>query len=141
MGGRPTQIVRFIRAIDVIADHLGPEGRPDAPDVSTRELQALRIIGWAQSLRMSDLATAMRVPLSTASRIVDRLARKKLVERDGGNDRRTVHVRFSRHGIKVGTVVMEWRCSTAGAMLQRLPRRERAALLAALERLTAADGW
>ena len=134
---RLDQTVGFIRAIDVIADQLGPEGRPDAPDVSTRELQALRIIGWSQQLRMSDLATAMRVPLSTASRVVDRLTRKGLLERDGDKDRRIVHVRFSPHGLKVGRFLMEWRIATAQAMLEQLPRHDRQALLVALEELTA----
>jgi len=136
---RPDQTERLIRAIDVIADRLGPEGRPDAPDISTRELQALRILGWAQQLRMSDLATAMKVPLSTATRIVDRLTRKGVVERDGGTDRRTVHVRFSAHGHKLGRCLMDWRRGTAEALLKRLPVRERRALLVALEQMTVSD--
>ena len=115
-----------------------PRRRPDAPEVSSRELQALRVLGWAQQRRrMSDLAASMRVPLSTASRVIDRLARKGLVERDGGDDRRTVHVRFSRHGLKLGRFLMEWRIETAAAMLDKLPRLDRRELLAALERIAA----
>ena len=137
---QPDQVVRFMRAIDRLTDTLAPEGRPDAPEVSSRELQALRAIGWAERderrLRMSDLAATMRVPLSTASRVVDRLVRKKLVSRDGGTDGRTVHVRFSPHGMKVGRCLMQWRITTAQDRLRTLSAPERRALLAALEHLT-----
>ena len=136
---QPDQVVRFMRAIDRLTDTLAPEGRPDAPEVSSRELQALRAIGWAERderrLRMSDLAATMRVPLSTASRVVDRLVRKKLVSRDGGTDGRTVHVRFSPHGMKVGRCLMQWRITTAQDRLCLLAGTKVALKAAALQRL------
>ena len=84
---------------------------------------------------MSDLATAMRVPVSTASRIVDRLVRKGLLERGGGQDRRTIHVRFSRCGLKIGRVLFDWRRTTAQSMLRELTAPQRRALFTALGRL------
>ena len=127
---------RFIRALDILTDSLAPERRADAPEISTREIQALRALGWAQELRMSDLAAWMRVPLSTASRIVDRLTRKKLVERVWGSDRRTVLVRFSAYGLKVGVFLMAWRRDTARALLRKLTRDETDILLGMLDRVT-----
>jgi DNA-binding MarR family transcriptional regulator len=131
---------RFILAIDILADRLAPEGRADAPEISSREIQALRALGWAKEMRMSDLAASMRVPLSTASRVVDRLTRKRLVERAGGSDRRTVQVRFSRYGLKVGAYLMAWRRETVSTMLQTLSPGERTELLSVLDRLIAPEG-
>jgi len=89
---------------------------------------------------MSQLAAGIAVPLSTASRIVDRLVKKGLAARAPvRGDRRVVQVRFSRRGSLINRYVLDWRRSTASDVLEVLPAHERARLLDALARMSAAE--
>jgi DNA-binding MarR family transcriptional regulator len=78
----------------------------------------------------------MRVPLSTASRVVDRLAAKRLVVRTPVvHDRRVVHVGFSRRGQRINQFVVASRQSAAIELLEEVGAHDAGTLLAALERM------
>jgi len=97
---------------------------------------ALTVLGHRGRLTMTDLAAAIQAPLSTASRIVDRLVKKGLVARTTlARDRRVIHVTFSRRGERINQFVVEWRQTEAEAVLKALPPRQRAALLKQLTQI------
>jgi DNA-binding MarR family transcriptional regulator len=133
---------RLIAGIDALVELLTPPRRPQdrgSPQCSAPELRALQTLGRTGRLTMSELAGGVNVPLSTASRIVDRLVDKELVERTHvAGDRRVVHVRFSRRGRLINRYVEDWRRAAAAAALDALPARERRQLLEALARICAA---
>jgi len=124
------QASQLITHLDALAERLRPRRRlvdRGAPDCSPQELFALTVLGRSSRLTMTDLAAAMQVPLSTASRIV---ARTPLAR-----DRRVIHVAFSRRGERINQFVAESRQTAAEALLKALPVRERAALLKRLARM------
>jgi DNA-binding MarR family transcriptional regulator len=129
----------LIAHVDALAEQLRPKRRTtdrDASPCSPQELFALNTIGRQGRLTMTELATALRVPASTASRLVDRLAEKGLVARTLlAADRRVVHVSFSRRGERINTLVAGTREDIAAGMLAALGPRERSAVLHALARL------
>ena len=133
------QASQLITHLDALAERLRPRRRlvdRGAPDCSPQELFALTVLGRSSRLTMTDLAAAMQVPLSTASRIVDRLVAKGLVARTPlARDRRVIHVAFSRRGERINQFVAESRQTAAEALLKALPVRERAALLKRLARM------
>lgn len=63
-------------------------------------------LGNASSLTMGELSSALSVPLSTATRIVDTLVERGYVERfSDPEDRRVVRVRFTASGNKLYTFI------------------------------------
>lgn len=129
----------FLACVDALAERLTPARRArdaDAPECSPRELRALRALGRGGPVTMTALAKLLEVPLSTATRIVERLSAKGLVERkQSTRDRRIVEVRFGRRGQQINRYVERSRRAEAQALLSRLPERERARLLRQLARL------
>jgi len=75
---------------------------------------------------MSDLASALDMALSTATRTVDKLIVKQLVDRRRlDEDRRVVKVRFSKRGREIHRFVVSAQRRTAGTMLAKLTSQER----------------
>jgi DNA-binding MarR family transcriptional regulator len=130
---------RLIVAIDTLADQLTPKRRPQdarAPECSAQELRALNAISHAGRLTMGELAAILRTPISTATRIVDRLSEKGLAERQQlAGDRRIVHVTFSRRGRTIDRYVVQSRRAAAAAILKAIPPRDRTAVLDRLTRM------
>ena len=136
---RARQARELLAYIDALSERLRPSRRPvdrHAAACSPQELFALNTIGRRERLTMTDLAAAMRVPLSTASRVVDRLAAKRLVVRTPVvHDRRVVHVGFSRRGQRINQFVVASRQSAVMELLEEVGAHDAGTLLAALERM------
>jgi DNA-binding MarR family transcriptional regulator len=141
---RKRQARELLAHLDALAERLRPSRRPvdhHAAPCSPQELFALNTIGRRDRLTMTDLAAAMRVPLSTASRVVDRLAAKKLVVRTPlAHDRRVVQVGFSRRGRRINQFVVASRQAAAMELLGVAGARDARTLLAALERMVTGRG-
>ena len=146
-GGRRSSIRRvdrqsedFIAYFDALADRLIPARRPQdsgEPECSRTELRALAALARREPVSMTELASALDVPLSTATRTVDKLVAKDLVERRSlQQDRRVVQVGFSRRGKEINRYVMRSRVAAARRMLQALSLTGRKTLLLQLERLS-----
>jgi DNA-binding MarR family transcriptional regulator len=58
--------------------------------LSLKEMLAVEIIGAQGFIRMSDLAGVLGFPLTTASSMVDRLARKQILKRSRFEDERRI---------------------------------------------------
>jgi DNA-binding MarR family transcriptional regulator len=145
LGAVPSQTIddqaqALIAAIDTLARRLAPARRPqdrEAPECSAQELRALSALSRSGRLTMSELAAELGTPISTATRIVDRLAGKGLaMRRDAPGDRRVVHVSFSARGKRIDRWVVEAQRSAARALLQALPTRDRSLVLERLRRMT-----
>lgn len=76
---------------------LEPADHP-LPDVelSPREIKVLLLLGEKGEMIMTDLAAALQAPLSTVTRIMDRLESKQMAERfRSSEDRRIVIVNLT----------------------------------------------
>ncbi|MBS0166721.1 MAG: MarR family transcriptional regulator [Nitrospira sp.] len=116
------------------ADHPLPD-----IELSPREIKALLLLGDKEEMIMTDLATALSAPLSTVTRIIDRLERKQMVERfRSEEDRRIVTVKESEKGKMLREHFRHSQLDIAARMLQPLSNGEREILIELLEKLTTA---
>jgi DNA-binding MarR family transcriptional regulator len=91
--------------------------------------------------RAADLADLLDVTPPTASRMIERLVRKRLVRRvRAKDDRRTVRVHLTDAGQAVVTQVTERRRAEIERILEQMPVRGRKALTSALRAFADAAG-
>lgn len=94
-------------------------------DLTFTQLRGLFVLAVRQPVRVSDLATALRMSIASASALSDRLVRLGYVtRRSDPDDRRTVLLGLARRG---------------AGLLQRLERRSTQKLSRAIERMTEAE--
>ena len=87
---------------------------------------------------MTGLAGSLDIPISTATRAIDKLVMKGLVERRGVvKDRRIVQVGFSPRGREINRFVMHSRFTIARKLLRPLPVEERSRLIRLLAKVAA----
>lgn len=110
-------------------------------DVTLPQYRALVVLAYAGSQRTTDLASELGVNSSTATRLIDRLVRQKLVDRQvDRDDRRATSVTITASGRDVVEAVMRRRRTEARRILRKLPDDSRRALVASLDTLRAAAG-
>ena len=85
----------------------------------------------------SELAEAIGVARPTISGLLDGLGRRRLVQRAGAADRRSVLVSLTPAGRRLVAAVMPGRLRWIAAVVEPLSGRERASLLALLRKLPA----
>ena len=143
-GDRDNDTRAFVAHVDALAERLRPRRRPRdvrEPACSPRELRVLNALGLRGRTSMSHLALILEVPLSTATRTVQKLVAKGLVERkQTTRDRRIVEVGFGRRGKRINRFVADSRYAEAQAMLDTLGAREREVLLRQLAAMVATRG-
>jgi DNA-binding MarR family transcriptional regulator len=89
---------------------------------------------------MTELATILDSPISTATRVVDRLVEKGLVERlRSEKDRRIVEVSFSPLGREINRHVVRSQRAVARKMLGALSAVNRKRLLGHLDKMVDCD--
>lgn len=107
----------------------GPHPFQDLP-LTMREVGVLIYLGDRADAIMTELATAVDTPLSTATRIIDRLERKGLVVRSKSErDRRLVVISLSEKGRMIDNATRENELAVALKMLESLTKGEREILL------------
>ena len=125
--------------MDLVAERLRPARRPQdrgQPECSQQELKALAALGQRHTLTMSELAAILKVPLSTATHMIDKLVVKNLVERRHvKHDRRIVQVAFSKKGKRIHQFVLESRFTAARGMLAALSPRDRGIFLQRISKM------
>lgn len=103
------------------------------------QLDALDVLGHHGELGMGDLAEALRVDASTATRAVDRLVELGLAERSADPaDGRRVLVRATDKGERVHAELVERRLRMLRRMLQGFSDGERSQLAGLMERFVQA---
>jgi DNA-binding MarR family transcriptional regulator len=113
--------------------------KPDDPDLTQHERQFLHHIPLTGSASLTELARHLGLPKSSASVIVKSLAQRGFLTRERElADERRLRIELTDEGrarVKGDTVLEPTRTAAA---LDRLPDRQRAALLRALEALARA---
>lgn len=109
--------------------------------VTLPQYRALVVLASHGPLRPVDLADALDVSPSTATRMCDRLVRKKLVERaHSASDRREVELRLSPDGRALVSEVTTRRRRDLRRVLARIPAPDQQRLIDALLVFNSAAG-
>src|ERR1019366_445337 len=120
---------QLVGYLEVLSRRMARQKKPaSAPqlDCSREEFRALTVLGSNPAVIMSDLAEALGVSLSTATRMVDRLVGKKTpVRRPSEQDRRTVQVEISESGKAIQEVFRTQLRTMARSWLVPLSKGER----------------
>jgi DNA-binding MarR family transcriptional regulator len=112
-----------------------------AEDVTLAQYRALVELAARGPQRPADLASALGVDRSTATRMCDRLVRKGLVQRRRiSADRRVVRISLTGAGRALVEEVTRRRRVEIAQILRRMPRADRASALAALRVFADAAG-
>jgi DNA-binding MarR family transcriptional regulator len=112
-----------------------------AEDVTLAQYRALVVLASRGPQRLADLATALVVEPSTATRMCDRLVRKRLVaRRRSSEDRRAVRVSLTPSGGALIAEVSRRRRVEIAQIMRRLPKAQRPVVLRALRAFADAAG-
>jgi DNA-binding MarR family transcriptional regulator len=108
--------------------------------VTLPQFRALVVLDEADRT-VGELARELRVQPSTATRLCDRLVAKRLVTRrtDPAN-RREVTIRLSPAGRRLVAAATARRRTEIAAIMERVPRKQRAAIVRALHAFRTAAG-
>ncbi len=127
-------IRRIMRAVDLHSRHLAEEHGLTGPQLAT--LQAASRLGEASST--GALARAVHLSGPTVTGILDRLAKRGLVERArSGNDRRSVTITITPQGEDVMAAAPSLLQDRFRAELARVEDWEQTMILAMLQRIAA----
>jgi DNA-binding MarR family transcriptional regulator len=109
-------------------------------DVTLAQHRALVELATRGPQRVADLATALSVDRSAATRMCDRLVRKQLARRRRlDSDRRGVRVTLTPKGQALVTAVDARRRQHVSRVVRRLPSEDRGVVIYALAAFSAAD--
>lgn len=99
----------------------------------------MQVLLAQREMRMKDLAYYLGLSKANASGLVERLARKGLVEREHGvRDRRTVLVRLSLTGRRIAANLARVQRRGLSQMMRRIPDRNLGVFIETLEQLAKA---
>lgn len=129
---------RFARALLAVARGLGriARERARAGDVTPQQAETLQLIAERGALSTSTLATLLGIDPSTASRNLSGLEKAGLIARQkGSEDGRQTDVRLTPRGRRAAQTVGTGAQAAFGALLDKVPRNERARTIEALENL------
>jgi DNA-binding MarR family transcriptional regulator len=114
-------------------------GNPD--DVTLPQYRTLVVLAFGGPRRLADLAEALTVSPSTATRMCDRLVKKNLVSRTRDElDRREVKLAITPLGRKIVSDVIDRRRSEVRDLLRAIPVPFRRQLVSSLTLLATAAG-
>ncbi len=112
-----------------------------AEDVTLAQYRFLVELASRGPQKLADLATALAVERSTATRMCDRLVRKHLVtRRRGHDDRRVVNVSLSPAGAALVAEVSRRRRAEITTIVARMPSAHREPVMTALRAFADAAG-
>jgi DNA-binding MarR family transcriptional regulator len=125
--------------MDVFAAHLIRCGSPDVikilgdVDLSLSQVKALTLLEDRGELSVKEIATALHLSFPAASRAIDGLAQRGLVDRrEAHGDRRQKLVSLRPGGEQIGAAIAASRRATYETFAASLSEEERSALHAAL---------
>jgi DNA-binding MarR family transcriptional regulator len=111
------------------------------PRLSWPQLSALLVVERAEGINLRGLAEQLKMLLSSASRLCDRLVASGMVERVPGRaDRREIALYLTPSSRAVLAELRRTRQAMVGAVLERMSPSGRAALLRGLTEFSAAAG-
>jgi DNA-binding MarR family transcriptional regulator len=105
----------------------------DIGDVTLPQYRALVVVAGRDDVTVNDLAAALDIHGSTATRLCDRLVQKRLLRRTRtAEDRRVTHLRLTAGGARLVDRVSQRRRQDLVQIAQRLSASDRDALLVGL---------
>jgi DNA-binding MarR family transcriptional regulator len=108
---------------------------------SRSEFAVLDTVGAEGPMTMGEVAGRVRMPLSTATRVVDRLVIRELVQRERPEDnRRVVRVALAPAGHAFYQAALRTRIAGAQRMLQRLTEDEQRELVRLFRKIAESIG-
>jgi DNA-binding MarR family transcriptional regulator len=126
------RIVTFVRAFGLHR----PEQTPCGVSIPVSEAHALSLLATEGALSQSDLGGHLGLTKSTVSRLVGQLEQRGLVERRiGERDARRRLVALTGRGQDMAADIAELRRSRLARLFERIPERDRASVLDALDTL------
>lgn len=132
------RLIERLQAVQAEAERADARNEALADSVSAQEIRVLETVGRERCCIMSRIAGAIRLSLSGATLLVDRLCDKKLVRRDRSTqDRRIVEVELTEEGRALREAALEGRVGVVREMLKTLSAEEQKTLLQLLDKLTA----
>jgi DNA-binding MarR family transcriptional regulator len=112
-----------------------------AEDVTLAQYRVLIELAARGPLRVADLADALTVARSTATRMCDRLVRKHLIaRRRSSEDRRVVRVSLTGPGAELVAEVSRSRRAEIRRIIRRMPAASRPLVVTALQAFAEAAG-
>jgi DNA-binding MarR family transcriptional regulator len=136
MAASPQQLAD---AMGVLTSHLNRCGSPDLirfmadVDLSFTQVKMLMLLEDKGEQSVKDVATALNLSLPAASRAIDGLAQRGLVDRrESAVDRRAKIVSLRPGGAEIGAAMIARRQATYEAFAAELSEEERSTLHAAL---------
>lgn len=104
--------------------------------VSRSEIAVVDTLGAEGPMPMGELATRVRMPLSTATRVVDRLVARDMLRRERlDENRRVVRVALARRGRRFYRAALGGRIAGMQRMLARLSEDERRELIRLFQKI------
>jgi DNA-binding MarR family transcriptional regulator len=138
MSSPPDQVRRLERAWVDLVRSLAARSVLAGFDLGPAQYHALTYVSEMAPVRMGELAAALRVAESSATRVVDRLVSEGLLERmPDPSDRRTVRVALTAKGRGLLAKVRRRRSQTMAELLDALDPSERDQLVELFEKLAA----
>jgi DNA-binding MarR family transcriptional regulator len=113
----------------------------EEPDITLPQFRALVVLSVRPGVPVSELAAALDIHPTTATRLTDRLVRKRLVRRtEGSTDRRVTELRLTAAGSRLVQRVTMRRVRDLTAIVDRMPSDRWGAFNEALEAFATAAG-
>lgn len=139
---RQTQVVDAILGANQVLQTVAARTLAEVDaEVTLAQFRVLVVLASEGPQRVADLANALEAEPSTATRLCDRLARKKLVRRQRLNtDRRTVQVLLGEPGRKLVAQVAERRRAELTRILRRVPIADQEQAIRVLQAFITATG-
>ncbi|HEY7931463.1 MAG TPA: MarR family transcriptional regulator [Acidimicrobiales bacterium] len=110
-------------------------------DVTLPQYRALVVTGTRGAQSLASLAEALGVTPATATRMCDRLVRKRLIKRShDAHDRRSIRIELTPRGRDLVTKVLERRRQEIRSILESMNLPQRALVVEALQAFAAATG-
>jgi DNA-binding MarR family transcriptional regulator len=101
--------------------------------VTLNQFRALVLLESAPAMRAADLAGALSVSPSTATRLCDRLVRAELLSRDASeDDRREVRLSLTKAGRELVRTGLSRRRKVLGRLVAQIPAEDRAPFVRSL---------
>lgn len=139
--GLVTQVDATMRAARVLAGVVAESAAKVEPVVTPLQLRVLVLVATRDGLNLSDVAAALRVHPSNATRICDRLVDGGLLSRhQAADDRRQLRLVLTVRGRRLVRSVMRDRRAAIEAILGRMPATARRRMPTVLEAFAAAAG-
>jgi DNA-binding MarR family transcriptional regulator len=133
----------FVEAFDaLIRLVVVPGSHKPAADLQMgpQDVRALTWLGHNGQALMAEFAKGVGVPLSTATRLVDRLIEKGVVTRQrSDDDRRIVRIALTTAGKKLDERFFSLRLATSRTLLAKLNAADQRVLVSLLKKVVATD--